>query len=92
MNLWSKVRHIAVVQRIFRSPGWPWFTAQEREQEQIMVQQQQYPVHSQGLLGLQTILFGRGKDVQRGMPGIQAKLSTMGMVCPLVDLGPTPEP
>ena len=56
-----------------------------------MVQQQQYPVHSQGLLGLQTILFRRGRDVQRGMPGIQAKLSTMGMVCPLVDLGPTPE-
>ena len=43
-----------------RSSGWPWFTAQEGEQEQIMVQQQQYPVHSQGFLGLQTILFLRG--------------------------------
>lgn len=40
-----------------RSSGWPWFTAQEGEQEQVMVQQQQYPVHSQGFLGLQTIFF-----------------------------------
>lgn len=39
-----------------RSSGWPWFTAQEGEQEQIMVQQQ-YPVHSQGFLGLQTFFF-----------------------------------
>ena len=28
--------------------------------------------------------------MQHVMPGIQAKLSTMGMVCLLVDLGPEP--